>query len=63
MAGVTGVYTSSAIAIGENDIERMKFMFGTIGSVMVGAFMASLMNPYPIAFEVSPRCVQKIAYE
>ena len=55
MAGVTGIYTSSAIAIGEDDIEKMKFMFGTIGSVMVGAFMASLMTPYPIAFEISPR--------
>ena len=55
VAGVTGVWTNSAIFLVELDNEQMGFMFGTIFSVMVGAFLAALMNPYPIAFEISPR--------
>ena len=52
---MTGVYTASAISIGEDDMEQAGFMFGTLFSVMVGGFIAAVMNPYPIAFEVSPR--------
>ncbi len=55
VAGVTGVYTSSAIYLAELDYEQMSFMFGTIFSVMFGAFIAAIMNPYPIAFEISYR--------
>ncbi|KAK1738917.1 hypothetical protein QTG54_010233 [Skeletonema marinoi] len=55
VAGVTGVYTNSAIFLVEPDYEQMSFMFGTIFSVMFGAFLAAIMNPYPIAFEISPR--------
>ena len=55
VAGVTGVYTQSAIYIGEDNLSQAGFMFGTIFSVMFGAFTAAVMNPFPIAFEVSPR--------
>ncbi|KAL7431988.1 hypothetical protein ACHAXM_002858 [Skeletonema potamos] len=55
VAGVTGVYTSSAIYLVEPDYQKMGLMFGTIFSVMFGAFISALMNPYPIAFEISPR--------
>mmetsp|Transcript_2502 Transcript_2502/g.3918 ORF Transcript_2502/g.3918 Transcript_2502/m.3918 type:complete len:453 (-) Transcript_2502:337-1695(-) len=55
VAGVTGVYTNAAIFLVEPDYEQMRFMFGTIFSVMFGAFLAAIMNPYPIAFEISPR--------
>ena len=55
VAGVTGVYTNSAIFLAENDFQKAGFMFGTIFSVMFGAFVAAIMNPRPIAFEISPR--------
>mmetsp|Transcript_14160 Transcript_14160/g.30773 ORF Transcript_14160/g.30773 Transcript_14160/m.30773 type:complete len:418 (+) Transcript_14160:228-1481(+) len=55
VAGVTGLYTNSAIFIGEQDLDQAVFMFGTIFSVMMGAFLSSIMNPYPIAFEISPQ--------
>jgi len=55
VAGVTGVYTMSAIFLGEKDFQQAGFMFGTIFSVMFGAFVAAIMNPRPIAFEISPR--------
>ena len=55
VAGVTGLYTNSAIFIGEREFHQASFMFGTIFSVMGGAFLSALLNPYPIAFEISPR--------
>jgi hypothetical protein len=55
VAGVTGLYTNSAIFIGERQYYQASFMFGTIFSVMGGAFLSALLNPYPIAFEISPR--------
>lgn len=55
VAGVTGLYTNSAIFIGEREYYQASFMFGTIFSVMFGAFLSALLNPYPIAFEISPR--------
>jgi uncharacterized membrane protein YoaK (UPF0700 family) len=55
VTGVTGVYTASAIAIGEHDMDRYNFMVGTIFSVMVGSFISSVLNPHPVAFELSPR--------
>ena len=55
VAGVTGLYTNSAIFIGERQYYQASFMFGTIFSVMGGAFLSAILNPYPIAFEISPR--------
>jgi len=55
VAGVTGLYTMSAIALGENDIEEYSFHVATLLSVMVGACISSLLNPRPIAFHLSPR--------
>ena len=55
VAGVTGVYTQSADAIGQGDLETFGFMVGTIFSVMVGSCIASIINPRPVAFELSPR--------
>ena len=52
VAGVTGVYTNSAIFLAENNFQQAGFMFGTIFSVMFGAFVAAIMNPRPIAFEI-----------
>lgn len=55
VAGVTGVYTNSAIFFSSEQIDQAAFQVGIIFSVMVGGFIAALMNPYPIAFEISPR--------
>ena len=54
VTGVTGAYTNSAIAVGDRDLERYKFMVGTLFSVMVGSCISSVLNPRPIAFEISP---------
>ena len=56
VAGVTGLYTNSAIFIGERQYYQASFMFGTIFSVMGGAFLSALLNPYPIAFEIIEFC-------
>jgi len=55
VAGVTGLYTNSAIALGENNIEEYSFNVATFLSVMVGACISSLLSPRPIAFHLSPR--------
>ena len=55
VAGVTGVYTNSAIFLGEQEFGKAAFMFGSIFSVMCGSFISAICNPYPIAFEISPR--------
>ena len=55
VAGVTGVYTNSAIFFSSEQIDQAAFQVGIIFSVMVGGFIAALMNPYPVAFEISPR--------
>jgi len=54
VAGVTGLYTASAIAAGDGDIKTYKFMIGTIFSVMAGSCISSTLNPRPVAFEISP---------
>ena len=55
VAGVTGLYTNSAIFLAEREFYQASFMAGTIFSVMFGAFISALLNPYPVAFEISPR--------
>jgi len=55
VAGVTGLYTMSAINLGDGDFDEYWFNVGTFMSVMVGACISGAMNPRPIAFELSPR--------
>ena len=55
VAGVTGLYTNSAIAVINGNGSRYRFDVGIIMSVLIGACITSLLNPYPIAFELSPR--------
>jgi len=55
VAGVTGLYTASAIFLGEKDLDQMAFMLGTMFCVMAGACISSLLNPWPVAFEVGPK--------
>jgi len=55
VAGVTGIYTASAIALGKGDFNEYWFNVGTFLSVMVGACISSVMNPRPVAFELTPR--------
>ncbi|OEU08991.1 hypothetical protein FRACYDRAFT_249336 [Fragilariopsis cylindrus CCMP1102] len=38
-----------------NDLQQYKFYVCTILSVMVGSCISSIMNPHPVAFELSPR--------
>lgn len=55
VAGVTGLYTNSAINLAEGDMDKLALAAGTIFSVMGGSFISGLLNPYPIAFTVGPR--------
>ena len=55
VAGVTGLYTGSAINLGEGDWDKLALAAGTIFSVMAGSCIAGLLNPYAIAFSVGPR--------
>lgn len=58
VTGVTGAYTNSAIAIAvpgnPKEWEKYKLAVGTLFSVMVGSCISSVLNPRPIAFEISP---------
>jgi uncharacterized membrane protein YoaK (UPF0700 family) len=38
-----------------NDLQQYKFIVCMILSVMVGSCISSIMNPHPVAFELSPR--------
>ena len=55
VAGVTGLYTGSAINLGEGDWDKLALAAGTIFSVMAGSCISGLLNPYAIAFSVGPR--------
>jgi len=55
VAGVTGMYTGSAIHLAEADYDKLALAAGTIFSVMGGSGLAGLLNPYAIAFSVGPR--------
>ena len=55
VAGVTGIYTLAALQVGEGDFSEASFHAATIASLCVGACMASLLNPYAIAFELGPK--------
>ena len=55
VAGVTGLYTGSAINLAEGDYDKLALAVGTIFSVMGGSFIAGLLNPYAIAFSIGPR--------
>lgn len=55
VTGVTGAYTASAIAVGELNIHKYGFMVGTLFSVMAGSCISAVLNPCPVAFELSPR--------
>jgi hypothetical protein len=57
VAGVTGTYTDSAISLGLGDFSRSGFDFGVIGSVLFGTFLAGVMNPFAIPFELAPKFV------
>ena len=55
VAGVTGLYTMSAVLLIQGNITGFGFDICTILSVMVGAFISALMNPRAVAFEVGPK--------
>ncbi|MGK3741855.1 MAG: uncharacterized membrane protein YoaK (UPF0700 family) [Bacillariaceae sp.] len=61
VTGVTGLYTTSAIELlnlngtDYNNLQQYKFIVCMILSVMFGSFISSIMNPHPVAFELSPR--------
>ena len=55
VAGVTGLYTGSALNLGEGDWDQLALAAGTIFSVMAGSCISGLLNPYAIAFSVGPR--------
>ncbi len=55
VAGVTGLYTGSAINLAEGDYDKLALAVGTIFSVMGGSFISGLLNPYAVAFSVGPR--------
>ena len=55
VAGVTGLYTMSAILLLQGNITGFKFDICTILSVMVGACISALINPRAVAFEVGPK--------
>jgi len=54
VAGVTGLYTSSAIAVGNKDWTLYLFHTATFLCVMAGSCISSLMNPFTISFDLSP---------
>ena len=55
VAGVTGLYTGSAINLAEGDYDKLALAVGTIFSVMGGSFISGLLNPHAIAFSIGPR--------
>ena len=55
VAGVTGVYTTTAINLAQGNWESYRLNVFTILSVIAGACISSLFNPYPIPFTLCPR--------
>lgn len=55
VAGVTNMFTNSAISLLEGDMKRYRFQVGTILSTMVGSCISAVMNPRPVPFILSPR--------
>ncbi|KAL7546822.1 hypothetical protein ACHAWF_010158 [Thalassiosira exigua] len=54
VAGVTGAYTAAAIELADGNLSEYRLMVGTILSVMGGSCISSVLNPRPVAFELSP---------
>ena len=55
VAGVTNLFTNSAISLMRGDMERYRFHVGIILSSMVGSVISAVMNPRPVPFILSPR--------
>jgi hypothetical protein len=57
VTGVTGTYTNSAISLGTLDWYQLRLDFGVVGSVLFGSFLAGVMNPCAVPFELAPKFV------
>lgn len=55
VAGVTNLFTESAISLLNNNMQKYSFQVGTIMSTMAGSCISALMNPRPVPFILSPR--------
>ena len=55
VAGITNLYTTNAIALGDGDMDSFKFDIGIIFSSMAGSCLSGVLNPRPVAFVLSPR--------
>lgn len=54
VAGFTGVYTSSALALAEGDVSHFGFQFSMILSMIAGSAITSLINPRASQYRIEP---------
>ena len=55
VAGVTNLFTESAISLLTNNMTKYSFQVGTIMSTMAGSCISAILNPRPVPFILSPR--------